>query len=503
MSAKPHLFVAALGAEVNTFAPLPIDIGRFKEVALFPAGSVPRDAPPPLIAAPLAPAFVLEQRGKVRVTQGLCAGAQPGGIVARDAYETLRDTLLADLREAGRVDAVVLGLHGAMVAHGYPDCEADLLERVREVLGRSVPLTCLLDPHAHLSTRMLAAADLLLAYKEYPHTDIFECAERLVDLTLRLVRREIRPAVVAVDCRMIGVLHTTRSPGTELIAELRALQEQPGMLDVSVAHGFPWGDVEDCGMRVWATADGDPALAQTAAERISERLREIRDDMRSPLLAPEALADAIAKAPPGLCVVADSADNPGGGAPGDATFLVREMMAGDFGRFAAGIFWDPAAVDICRAAGEGARLQLRVGGKASALSGPPLDLEVEVLGVLDDAQQAFGGALWPCGAAVSIRSGDAILVLSSRRVQCFDTAIFEALGVDLAATRVALVKSSQHFYAAFAPRAAQVLYVEAQGALGDIAALPYRKVERPIWPLDPLPPQRNVFSDQKSFCQSE
>ncbi len=481
-----RVFIGAFGAEVNTFSPLVIDHAAFANGSLWRAGQIERSQPAPLAAAPLERAWVLESAGEVEIIQGLCAGAQPGGIVARDAYEALREELLRDLRNAGPLDIVLLGLHGATVAEGYDDVEGDILARARAIVGAEVVVGALLDPHCHLTAAMLRQPDLLMAYKEYPHTDILPVAGRLVDAAVATARGQLKPVMRAWDCRMISVLHTTREPARSMIDELLHVQDEQGVIDISIAQGFPWGDVADQGCRVWATTDADPMRAAALAERFGGSLVAMRGNTRSPILRASEAIEALRAASPGPVVIADSADNPGGGAPSDATYLLRALMEAGVTDIAAGLFWDPEAVQLCEAAGVGAHISLQVGGKACNLSGDPLDLEVEVTGLKADAWQNFAGGVWKSGRAAAVRSADGVeLVMTTRRAQCFDQQAFTQLGIDLKDKRVVLVKSSQHFQASFAGLTDQILYVEGQGALScDFATLPYKKVSRPIWPLD-------------------
>ena len=401
-----RIFAAALGAEVNSFSPLPIDRARFAELWLYPAGTLSPANDPPLIAAPLRRAWALEAAGEAVVIQGLCAGAQPGGIVARTTYEGLRDELLADLAAAGPVDIVLLGLHGAMIADGYDDAEADLMARIRDRIGPNVTLAALLDPHCHLSAAMLRHADVMIAYKEYPHDDIMPVADRLVDLAVARARGQVRPVARAWDCRTIGVFNTYRQPMRALVDDLIAeTAANPAILDISVAHGFPWGDVADTGTRIWVTTDGDADLAARVAARYGQRIEAIRAACQPVLLpAADAAALALAHADGPPLILAETADNPGGGAPGDATHLVRALLDAGVTGIAAGIFWDPVAVMLCEAAGVGAVLPLRIGGGASRFSGDPLDLEVRVRGLTHDLRQPFGGGVWPGGRAACVET---------------------------------------------------------------------------------------------------
>jgi microcystin degradation protein MlrC len=185
--------------------------------------------------------------------------------------------------------------------------------------------------------------------------------------------------------------------------------------------------------------------------------------------------------------LADSADNAGGGAPSDSTFVLRAMLERGITNAAIACIWDPVAVSIAASAGVGARLDMRIGGKVGPMSGDPLDLDVEVVGYQPNAVQWFG----PEGAArendlgdtVAVRSAGIDIVLNSKRTQVFSPHCFTEVGIDPTQKQILVVKSSQHFYARFAPLAAKVLYLNSPGTLTlDWASLPYRKIDRGIYP---------------------
>ena len=478
-------FLGALGAEVNTFSPTPLGRSDFETVWLYRAGTIPPDCDPPLLAAPLKRARELQSLGLLRISQGLCGGAQPGGLINRETYEALRDELLADLSATCPVDMVLLGLHGATAAQGYDDCEADILRLVRDLVGPNAVIAALLDPHAHLSEAMVGCSDLLMAYKEYPHDDIFQVATQMVDAAVALAQGRSRAATRVFDCRTIGTFNTYTSPMRELVDDMIATTAAGAdVIDISIAHGFPWGDVADMGAKVWVTTDGDPALAGRLAETWGRRLVSLREAMTPQLLSIDDLVRR-ARSSDGPLIVADTTDNPGGGAPSDNMAVVAALRAAGIEDVAAALIWDPVAVGVCLDAGEGARLDLRVGGKASRFSGSPLDLEVEVRKIVPELRQPFGGGFWSTGPVVCVSAGATHLVLTARRTQCFATECFSELGVDPAAQKVLVVKSSNHFEASFRSLGFEIVRVEAGGVLThDFSRLDYRKARRPIWPLD-------------------
>ena len=483
MQARPlRAFTAGLGVETNTFSALHIGMDAFERTFLYRPGEHP-----PALTEVSAPLYVLRQRRRLQqwdVVEGTYAFALPAGRVGRATYEALRDEILAQLAAAGPVDMVALSLHGAMCAFGYDDCEGDLLARVRQLVGADTPVGVEFDPHAHLSAAMLEHADVLVAFKEYPHTDFLERGQELIDLLERCVRTRWRPARGVFDCRTIGRFHTMREPMKGFVQAMIDAEGRPGIASVSLVHGFPWGDVADMGAQCLVLAD-DEATATATAKEFGQRLRAIREQAFTPPLSlKEALAAALA-CPHGPVVLADVADNPGGGAPGDSTVLLAQVLASG-ATACLGPLWDPAAVDISHAVGLGGRFRLRLGGKAGADSGSPLDLEVEVTGLADEASQSWAGTRMSLGRACALRAGSVSIAVASVRDQAYSPDLFHAVGIDPREQQLVVVKSAQHFAAGFAPMARQIILASGGGPLEtDFRKIPYRHVRRPIWPLDP------------------
>lgn len=477
-----RIFTAVLATETNTFSPICIDRKGFEASLYAPPGQHPET--PTLCSAPITVGRRLARERGFTLVEGTAAWADPAGLVNRRAFESLRDEILGQLQAALPVDAVVLGLHGAMVADGYDDCEGDLLARVRGIVGPGVPVTASLDPHSHLTAKRLAAADVLLAFKEFPHTDFVDRAEDLWRITLDLLAGKVRPVMAVHDCAMIDVYPTSRQPMRGIVDRMTALEKAPGVLSLSVIHGFMAGDVPEMGTKVIAVTDGDADLAGRLAREIGERLYACRGTFMMPQIDEvEAVAQAMAaKAHP--VVIADMWDNPGGGTAGDATVILREIMARGTSGVAVGTIWDPVAVQICMAAGEGAEIPLRFGAKSAPGTGDPVDARVEVVRLVRDAQMHFGESLAPFGDAALIRFDGIEVILNSTRAQGFDPSLFTALGVDPRARKILVIKSTNHFHASFSKIASTILYCSAgQPYPNDPRRTAYRKARRDIWPI--------------------
>ena len=483
---KLRIFCASVATETNTFSPLRADLSDFMDGFYAAPGDHP--ATPTLCSAifPVCRARSAEEGWEL--IEGTATWAEPGGLVNATTWRFLRDQILAELAQSLPVQAIVLGLHGAMVAQDCDDCEGDLLQRVRQLVGPDVIIGITLDPHSHLTPLRVHHSDILVAFKEFPHTDFVVAAEKMLDLVLRTVRGEIKPVYSVFDCRMVDIMPTSKEPMRSFVDGLIVQEERPEILNISVIHGFMAADVPEMGSKVIVTTDNLPELGASIAEKTGRELYSFRGNTQSDLVSVDRALDRIQSSQSGPIVLADVWDNPGGGVPGDSTILLAAILARNIENVAFGAIWDPMAVRLCQAAGQGASLVLRFGAKISAFSGQPIDGEVIVRSVVLDAQQRFGDSTVPFGPAVVIEFSGIDIVLSSKRVQTFSPDIFSCMGIDPSKKRVLAIKSTNHFHDAFAPIAADILYVSIPGLYpGDPTATEYKKLRRPIWPIDADP----------------
>lgn len=479
-----HVFMATLSTETNTFSPIPTGLVDFQQRDFY-RNDGSRHPPVKSNTALIVWRELAEADGH-DVREGVCTSAQPGGTTTRHAYETLRGMLCDDVRAAGPVELVLLSLHGAMVADGTDDCEGDIIAGVRAIVGPDATIGVLLDLHCHLTEQMRTQSDVMVLFKEYPHTDKLDRAREVYALARDAAERRIRPVMEYYDCRMVSMWPTTSGPTRGFVDRMIALEGCDGILSVSFGHGFPWGDVAEVGARVLVVADGDPSKAADLARQLGEEIWAMRD---AAAVRHDSIADAIAAAqvPTAIgkpLVLADVADNAGGGAPSDSTFVLQAMLEAGLRDVVFGCVWDPVAVSFCEAAGVGARMMLRVGGKSGPTSGTPLDLDVVVRSLSDDHwETGLTGNRLALGPSAWVEAGGVHIVLTSKRHQPFHPDAFTGLGLTLHDKSVVVVKSIQHFHAAFSPIARDVRYVSAPGAIPpDYAAIPFTKRSPNYWP---------------------
>lgn len=470
-----RLFAAGLLTETNTFAPWPTGRRGFSAVGPFRGDATTRgrDDETGVLAGVWKE---LARRDGHEFVEGFFAHAQPSGPTLQSIYEEYREEILAGLQARMPVDVALFFLHGAMVSTGCDDCEGDILGRARAILGPRAKIGALLDPHCHLTPRMLESADAIVLIKEYPHIDYPERGAELYEICTRAARGQCRPAMHLFDCRMVGFYPTTIEPMAGLVRRMQEAEKRPGILSVSFGHGFPWGDTPETGSKVLVIADGDPWLAESMAAQIGHAIYDAREALLPRYPAIAAALDR-ARARDGVVVLADTADNSGGGAPSDNVSLLRAMLAAGVKRAAYGGIWDPVTVGTCADAGIGATLPLRIGGKCGPASGDPMDIVATVMAfVPDHSQQDLGPSRCPMGDSVWLQIGGIDVVLMSVRTQIFSPDAFTGLGIELGSKRIIALKSSWHFQANFGPIADELIPVATPGALQmDFAAIDYRK----------------------------
>lgn len=490
-----RVFIAALNHETNSFSPIPASLASFERRGLYrPSQLTPEQRATALAPLRLSGGFgdliaCAEARGDDYIV-GLSGHAEPSGPLGRADYETLRDEMLADLAAAMPVDAVLLFLHGAQIAHGHDDCEGDILARMRSMLGPEVPIGAELDLHATITDAMVENATALIACKEYPHTDFPERARDLYRIIADAVAGLTKPVTQRRRVPMMAGLHTPSEPARSFIDAATGLEGQGGILSVSILHGFSLSDLPDTSGNILVVSDGRSPAAAEALTALARGFFDLRKTGQAGAVAIEDALDEAAGATGGPTMIAEPYDNPGGGWAGDATYLVREMLKRGIKNAASAIIWDPVAVQLASDAGVGAVIPLRIGGKVSERSGDPLDLTVEVVALNPEARQRsfFCPAGRRFGPAAAVRVDGLTLILGSERTQALSLDAFTELGLDPASFAVIALKSSQHFHAQFAPIAGKIVYCSGlyRGANRRPGSRPHQRLRRPLWPLDDI-----------------
>lgn len=486
-----RIAIGSLMQETNTFVPFRTTVDTFNAYYLR------RDAEL-LIGFGAArveiPGFlsVLAEAGATPVP--LLAGhGGSNGPVMRETFHVLVNEMVHRLAARLPVDGVLLALHGAMVVEDEPDAEAEILERVRNVLPPGTPIGVSLDLHGHITPRMLQPDVFFVGYREYPHIDMFETGQRTARLLLDVLAGRRRPVMALAKRPMVVSAvkaRTTEAPLAGIVAEARRLEADGAVLHASLFPVQPWIDVPDLGFAVLVCADGDAAAAQAAANRLADMAWAARAAFE-PELVPLEEAIRIGLSSEGTTVVGDGGDAPSGGAAGDNAGVLRALLAAGAdhaGRLSYLTLCDPAAVKQAVAAGAGAQVTLQVGHRQTR-DGEPVEVTGVVRAITDGVftmhDAGAQGSEAHLGLTAVLAIGDIRLAIRSLPGLEWDTGIFTSVGLGLRHAALVFVKSPSHFRVAFGPHAARVLAADTPGATcGNMRRLAYRNVTRPLYPLD-------------------
>ncbi|MFC7049470.1 M81 family metallopeptidase [Emcibacter nanhaiensis] len=481
------VFCATMIHESNSFSPIPTSLRNFAEDVLYRPSTGEGSHHLGTVLAEVDLVDLMTTRGHEPIV-GLIANAEPSMPLGGGVYETLRDEIIQNLEQALPVDAVFLFLHGAQMAEKFPDCESDLISRVRKIVGPDIPIGVEFDLHCNIGAQSLEDADILLACLEYPHTDFRIRADQVMDILERMAAGKCRPATAYAPIPMLGLFRPSEQPMRGFVDKLKDMEGRDNILAISLAHCFAAGDGPDTHAGVVVVTNDDQEQADRLAGDIAKEFWHQREAFSVQLTPLKEALEQAGKVNRGPLVIADCTDNPGGGAAGDSTEILSGLLAAGIGNAAIAMIWDPVAVETVIKAGVGASLPLRFGGKAGPGSGSPVDADVRVLAVNKTARQHAQGARVALGPAVAVETAGIKIVLNSIRQQTFSPECFTELGIDPAAHRVLVVKSSQHFRETFSDMAEQIIYADGTGTVtGDFCSRDYRNLTRPIWPLDPLP----------------
>ena len=480
--------IAGFLHETNTFAASRARFATFVEADAWPGLLVGEEMFGAVSGVNLAiDGFIQAAQSSHQLVPLLWASANPSGPVTEDAFEAIAFMLDRTIRDSGPLDALFLDLHGAMVSEHLEDGEGELLRRLRHRVGVTMPIVVALDFHANITPAMFEHASALLTYRSYPHVDMAQTGQRAQVLLDRLLGGR----VLHKGYRQLPFLIPMpwQSTLTEPMRGLVALGESLASEQVFAAEfvpGFPLADIYHSGPSVIAYGH-DRMVVERAVESLAQAALARHGEFGGHLYSPsEAVAHAIEqglRTGGGTIILSDTQDNPGGGGSGDTTDILHELLRQKAQRVCVGVLCDAGFVEAATHAGIGAVIHVPLGG-VSGIGERPLQGPFEVLalgtGRFTGTGPFYLGCHMDLGAMARVRCGGPLgveIVVSSRKQQAADRAMFRHVGADPADYRILVLKSSVHFRADFAALADEILVVAAPGAnVADLRQLRYEKL---------------------------
>jgi microcystin degradation protein MlrC len=432
------------------------------------------------------------------MTHVLSVNAGPSGRVTQAAFNWFCDPIVERASEGflnGELDGILLALHGAMVPDFCEDGEGELLRRIRQVVDRSIPIAITLDLHANVTDEMIELADIIISYKTYPHIDMRQIARQAGDILQQTMAGTISPRTIMARAPMLEEVNGGRTDTGPMLARIeKALtyEMEEDVFAVSINGGFASADISEVGPTVLVTGQGDFDAHRRFAKSLADDIWDKRHIVLNRYYSVEEAAHHATsfESKNGPLIIADYADNPGAGAYGDSTALLKALLEVNVGNACFGPIVDPAVVEQLQLCKIGSSVQIELGGKTDpTFGGGPLAVKATLLllcnGNFVGDGPMMAGLKDSFGPSAVIRVGGIDILITTLARQMLDLQQFKTFGIEPEQKKIVAIKSMQHFRAAFEPIAGQVIVCDS-GALctPQYNRLPYQNVARPIFPLD-------------------
>jgi microcystin degradation protein MlrC len=426
----------------------------------------------------------------------------PTGTVTKDAFDRIVGEMIDMLRAAGPFDGILLGQHGAAVSEEFPDMDGEIARRVREVVGANTPVVMCLDLHSNITRAMVENVDATVVYRTNPHLDPKARAVEASEILVQTIRGDVKPVQWIEQLPMvinISKQATELEPMKSVMDDVRSVIERPGIISASCGQGYPYADVVEMGVSFIVISDGDIDAARDAAQWLAKRAWERRalfgNDSPTPS---EALAAAInAPTEGGPSVIMDMGDNVGGGGSADSTHLLAEAQRQGASRLLMSQF-DPESVQTCIAAGPGADVTLKVGGKTDDLHGVPIEVSGRVRAITDgrfeEPTPIHGGfRFFDYGPTVALDLeptgglgvGNTLLLHTERGVGNMTREQMYSIGIFPERYRIVIAKGVVSPRAAYEPIAREIILADTPGvSSADLSTFNYEHRRRPLYPFE-------------------
>jgi microcystin degradation protein MlrC len=496
-----------VGQETNDFNPTPTTLRDFKACGLFEGCEVvDRLATLGEVGGFLD--AVRQSALAVETVPIIRGWSTPGGRITAEAFRFFQDRIEAGLKRAGRIDGLMIQLHGACAADGIDDVEGAQLALCRSILGPDIPIVLALDHHDRNVTRMMVEnSTAIIGHRTQPH-DTFDTGKVAGQLLIRILAQGLKPVMAFRKLRLLSHQEqflTSKPPMKTWFDRARAMEADPRVLQAANFPMQPWLDVAEGGWATVVVTDGDRQLAG----RLADELADLAWSMRDAFQVKEALPVDVAvrradQAETGLVLLSDTGDTVFGGAAGDSNLILEAMLRLDIGSLALVPMIDPGAAVRLFDAGVGAEVTIALGGQASRFFEPL---------IVTGKVRAVGGGMVKLadGRTPEIDMGRSVifdigsvtmLITELRGVAGNMPEVYRALGVEPADYKMAVLKTASNFQY-FASLSSQVIRVDTRGpGQSDIAGLPWRRLPRPIYPLEILPSWRADGTKEQSGSAS-
>jgi microcystin degradation protein MlrC len=473
-----RIALAGFSHETNTFSPIPTTFESFAVRSGPMTGIIGTDELMQFLELYQGKKLNLASMGfhSVVAPQGievfpvLVTYTEPSGQVPVAAFNRIVDMITDSIQANGPFEGVFLDLHGAMVYEDFKDGEEEIVRRVKAVTG-NIPVVASFDLHGNITVACVELASALVGCRTYPHIDMYETGERCGKLMLHLLDakplyKAFRPVPFLWP---VSTQSTFIEPCKSLFAQIEEVEKNPDVLSATIMAGFQSADVFHQGPTVFTYGTSQQA-ADESADWLLEAILAREDEFRSDLPdATEAVQKAMSLAETlhRPVILADVCDNPGGGGTSETIGILQALLDQDAQDAAIGMIFDPETAERAHQAGEGAEIEVGVGGKLMPGQQPCVGIyKVEKLhvGEFNGTSPINAGLPMDFGKMAQLRRGGVRIVISSHRTQANDRQMFEIVGIKPEEMKIVAVKSANHFRADFEAIAGEIIAVDEYGA---------------------------------------
>jgi microcystin degradation protein MlrC len=418
--------------------------------------------------------------------------ATPTGLTTTEMFEYAKNKIVRGIVATKNIDGILLSLHGAMVSETTLDAEGDLLRAIRKVVGSSKPIVATLDLHGNVTEAMVKNANAFFPYETYPHIDGYDRGYEAGKCIFKMIQKVISPVMKLRHVPILAQpIETASEPHVELLKKVHEYEANPRVINVAVIHGFAWSDIPEATMSVIAITEDDSRLAEDINNDLANVIWERRDEFKKNFLTPQEAVKCAIEFASGPVIIADAADNPGGGGTGDATFILRALLEARATDVGLALIRDPECVQQAISAGVGTKVKLSLGGKfgPEEITGGPVEIIATVKTITDgqffNKGPMMNGLQVNMGQTVVLDADGIEIVVAERHIQAIDAEIFRSVGIEPAEKKIIVLKSAIHFKASFGPMARNILDVDTPEYLTmNFESLNFRNIARPVYPLD-------------------
>ena len=481
------VLIGSIGHESNTFSPISTTLADFR------IRKGDRLLQPSAMRSGLSGIVETLRAPDIELVPTIEAGAMPSGLVTREAYQALEAALVE--RAAG-VDAACLFLHGAMRAEGIDYGDDALLAAVRSAVGPDTPIALAMDMHANIVESQIHNAHAIVTYHTAPHIDRYETGQRAAEIIIAMLRDGIRPNMAFAKLPILlpgEMAQTSLEPMASMMRLVDEIEAEPHVLSCSLTKSHCWADVPEQGAAAIVVTDGlaPPGAAQEKADRLASAFWARRAEFGYSAEAypvEEAVSTALSAPEPSV-FLSDSGDNPGAGGTTDTTAVLAALLDAGADDVAFAAIWDPESVAACIAAGVGQQVSVAIGGKVNRRDAVPVEVTGRVR-LISDGRYYHQGVHQPShlidmGVLVVLDVEGINVILSQQRVSVVDPLQLQAVGIEPLSYKIVVLKRG-YLTAPFQDISPRAILALSPGPTNcDVSKMPFRRVKRPIYPLDP------------------